>query len=207
MIIWSRRRCTGSTVNRTPALSASTILWTTTAIPRSCERALVAPVEERPLAEERRPAVDDAVADAVCPFDVQVGLLLTGEARRFGVLGRGRRANGDAAQPEARVRLGDRLAGRLRREHERMRVRVRATDRERPQAGPRRPNVRACSAGTTNPGGTGRPAAAIAARLAPFPPATATSSQAASSNQTSVAAFSLRRSRPHARARPSSPST
>src|ERR687892_485678 len=50
-------------------------------------------------------------------------------------------------------------------------------------------------AGTTKPGGTGSPAAVMAARLAPFPPASRTSVQRSSSNQTT--SLIENRHRPH----------
>src|ERR687891_1470825 len=56
-------------------------------------------------------------------------------------------------------------------------------------------------AGTTKPGGTGSPAAVMAARLAPFPPASRTSVQRSSSNQTT--SLIENRHRPHgSRGRP-----
>ena len=78
------------------------------------QRALLLPVEDRPVGEEGQPALHDVVQHRLEAVGVEEGLLLPGVAGAVGVLRARRRADGDQAL-ELRERLLDQLARRLRR--------------------------------------------------------------------------------------------
>ena len=83
---------TGSVVNSTPATAASTISCTTTASRTAAVvNAVDAPVADRAVSPQRGPATADAVEHRIDAHQVQVGVLLAGEARVGQVLGRRRR--------------------------------------------------------------------------------------------------------------------
>ena len=90
------------------------------------ERSLARAVEQRPLGEERRPAVAHAAHDVVGAADVQVRLLLAREARGLGVLGARARPHRDGdVGAQLGVRRRDRivqLRGELEPADERLRA-------------------------------------------------------------------------------------
>ena len=102
--IWSRRPLAGLAVNMTPAASASTICWTTTAR-RTVAGSMpfAGAVGHGARSPQGSPAVDHRRATSPAPRDVQVGLLLPGEAGRGKVFGRGRGPAPPPAYPYAAV--------------------------------------------------------------------------------------------------------
>ena len=104
-----RSPVTGSAVNITPANSASTISWTTTAIrtsPGSIPCAVA--VGDRALGPQRAPAPPHRVEHGVVPDDVEVRVLLAGERRAGQVLRSRAGADRDRSAAQVPVRLENR---------------------------------------------------------------------------------------------------
>ena len=165
------------------------------------QAALALAVEDRVLAEERRPAVAHALHHAVGAAHVQVRVLLPGVARSLGVLRHRAGAHGQRrAVAEHADGLGDRsLQTRRQRRglHQRrgrlagllpLAVADRGQALAQPDVGPAVARVTArASASTTKPPRDGRPSAAMRARLEPLPPAASTAAAAGSSSRAIIA--------------------
>ena len=172
----SRRPVLGSAVNMTPADAASTSSWTTTArLHLGRVDALTSPVGHRPRRPQRGPAPAYGLQHRVGAADVQVGVLLAGEAGALEVLGGRRGADRHGARPELRGRrrrcaaatssgtrpavnrsliasAADSYAADRRRRGRHQR------DDPLAQAGECRRTSRYAAVVTTKPGGTGSPA-------------------------------------------------
>ena len=140
------------------------------------QRPLLLPVEDGPVGEEGQPALDDVVQHRLEALGVEEGLLLPGVAGAVGVLGAGRRADGDQALRAARTppRSAPAAAGPRRRGRGRPRCPCGCMASRRASE-----STAAAKAAEvmTKPGGTGSSSAVMVARLAPLPPVSSTTWQ------------------------------
>jgi hypothetical protein len=100
-------------VNRTPAASASTISWTTTAIATSVFGDTVSrPVGDRTVGKEARHALTNAVEHRI-RLDAEIRVVLAGERRCWEVFGGRRGPNRVGGVGGEFERLGDRFRDSL----------------------------------------------------------------------------------------------